>query len=282
MRAPAAVGKLFWRSEVRAPMDLGLTGKRAVVMAGSDGLGKASALALAREGCDVAVCGRGEEKLRAAAKEIADASGRRAVPIVADVSKAADVARFVDQAARELGGLDILVVNAGGPTHGGFEQLDDAAWEAAVELTLMSAVRAIRAALPHLRASGGGSVVAIQSTSIRQPIDSLLLSNAVRMAVAGLFKSLAIDYGRENVRFNLVLPGGIATDRLKDLTRAQAQKAGVSEDEQWRRRTASTPLGRIGQPEEIGDAVAFLASDRARYITGVALQVDGGLVRVPL
>lgn len=261
-------------------MDLGLKGKAAAVMAGSEGLGRASARALAREGADVAICGRREDVLRSTAKAIADETGRQVVPIVADVGDALDVERFVNAAASDLRGLDVLVVNAGGPPHGSFSTLTDEQWRAAFDLTVMSAVRAVRAALPHFRA--GGSVVAIQSTSVKQPIDGLLLSNALRMSVIGLFKSLSIEYGAANVRFNVVLPGGIATDRLKDLTASQAEKSGISMDEAWARRTRSTPLGRIGEPDEIGSAVAWLASDAARYVTGAVLQVDGGLVRSPM
>ena len=263
-------------------MDLGLKGKAAAVMAGSEGLGRASARALASEGADVAICGRREDVLRATAKELAEETGRRIVPIVADVSDAPDVERFVNAAASDLRGLDILVVNAGGPPHGTFASLTDREWQAAFELTVMSAVRAVRAALPHFRTEGGGSVVAIQSTSVKQPIENLILSNALRMSVVGLFKSLSIEYGPEKVRFNVVLPGGIATDRLKDLTASQAEKAGITMEEAWARRTRSTPLGRVGEPDEIGAAVAWLASDSARYVTGAVLQVDGGLVRSPM
>lgn len=250
-------------------MDLGLRGKAAAVMAGSDGLGKASALALAREGADVALCARREAPLRAAAKEIADATGVRVVPIVADVSDPLDVERFVNAAAADLRGLDVLVVNAGGPPAGTFEQLPDEAWLAAHQLTLMSAVRAVRHALPHFRAEGGGSVVAIQSTSVKQPIDTLLLSNSLRLAVVGLFKSLATQYAKENVRFNVVLPGLHATERVKDVGNVEERAKAI-------------PLGRIGDPADLGSAVAWLASDKARYVTGAVLQVDGGLVRYPL
>jgi len=263
-------------------MDLGLKGKSVAVMAGSEGLGRACARALSREGASVAICGRREDVLRSTAKSIADEFGHPVHPIVADVSDPLDVERFVNAAASDLRGLDVLVVNAGGPPHGGFEDVTDAQWHDAFDLTLMSAVRAIRAALPHFRAEGGGSVIGIQSTSVKQPIDNLILSNAIRLGVVGLFKSLAIEYGDEKIRFNLVLPGGIATDRLRDLTRAQAEKTGISEDEAWARRAQATPLARIGEPDEIGDAVAWLASDRAKYVTGAALQVDGGLVRYPL
>ncbi|MEA3201841.1 MAG: 3-oxoacyl-[acyl-carrier protein] reductase [Thermoplasmata archaeon] len=263
-------------------MDLGLAGKSAAVMAASDGLGKAAARALAREGCDVAICGRNEEKLHAAAKEIGEGTARRVVPIVADVSRAHDVERFVNAAAADLRGLDILVVNAGGPPPGRFEDLSDAQWQAAFDLTLMSAVRAIRAALPHFRAEHGGSVVGIGSTSVKQPIDNLLLSNSIRMSVAGLFKTLALDYAREGIRFNLVLPGTIATDRSLQLARARAAESGATPEAALAERAKPIPLGRLGQPDEIGDAVAWLASDRARYVTGVALAVDGGIVRTPL
>lgn len=250
-------------------MDLGLRGKAAAVMAGSDGLGRACAFALAREGADVAICARREDQLRATAKEIADATGAHVVPIVADVGRANDVERFINAAAADLRGLDVLVVNAGGPPKGGIEDLPDEAWLAAHELTLMSAVRAVRFALPHFRAERGGSVVAIASTSVKQPIDELLLSNSMRLAVVGLFKSLATRYAKENVRFNVALPGSMATERLKEL--------GPLEE-----RAKSIPMGRIGDPQEFGDAVAWLASDKARYVTGAVLQVDGGLVRYPL
>lgn len=250
-------------------MDLGLRGKAAAVMAGSDGLGRASALALAREGADVAICARREDRLRATAREIADATGVRVVPIVADVSRANDVERFINAAAADLRGLDVLVVNAGGPPAGTFEQLPDEAWLAAHDLTLMSAVRGIRHALPHFRAEGGGSVVGIASTSVKQPIDTLLLSNSLRLAVVGLFKSLATQYAKENVRFNLVLPGLHETERVKDV-------GNVEE------RAKSIPLGRLGDPRDLGEVVAWLASEKARYVTGVTLQVDGGLVRYPL
>lgn len=263
-------------------MDLGLKGKAAAVMAGSEGIGRACARALALEGADVAICGRREDVLRSTAKALADESGRRVLPIVADVKDPRDTERFVNAAASDLRGLDILVVNAGGPEPGSFDKITDEEWARTFELTVMSAVRGIRAALPHFRTERGGCVVGIQSSSVKQPIENLILSNSLRLSVVGLFKSLSIDLGPENVRFNLVLPGGIATDRLKELTIAQAEKNGVSEEEQWARRTRATPLGRIGEPEEIGHLVAFLASPRAAYVTGQAIAVDGGLVRYPL
>lgn len=263
-------------------MDLGLRGKAAAVMAGSEGIGRAVALALAREGADVALCARREDVARAAAKDIAAETGRRVVPIVADVSDAHDVERFVNAAAADLRGLDVLVVNAGGPPTGRFEELPDEAWRAAHELTLMSAVRGVRHALPHFRAEGGGSVVGIASTSVKQPIDHLLLSNSMRLAVVGLFKSLSIQYAKENVRFNLVLPGLTATERQRDLAEARARESGMSVEAAMAERASNIPMGRLARPEEVAEAVCWLAGDAARFVTGVSLQVDGGMVRYPL
>lgn len=263
-------------------MDLHLKGKAAAVMAASEGLGRASALALAREGADVAICGRREETLRSTAKAIEDETGRRVVPIVADISAPHDAERFVEAAFTDLRGLNILVTNAGGPPAGLFEAMPDEAWQHTFDLTFMSAVRAIRAAIPHFRTEGGGTVVGVGSTSIKQPIDNLISSNSVRLGLAGLFKTLATQYAHENIRFNLVLPGAMATDRLRDLNERAAQKQGISFDDAWAARASGIPLGRIGDPQEFGDAVAWLASERANYITGAVLQVDGGVVRFPL
>lgn len=263
-------------------MDLGLKDKAAAVMASSDGLGRASALALAREGADVAICGRRKDHVEETAAAIAKETGRTIVPIVADVSAAHDVERFVNAAEADLRGLDILVTNAGGPPVGRFEDLTDEAWRAGYELTLMSNVRAIRAALPHLRNEGGGSVIGIASTSVKQPIENLLLSNAMRMGVAGLFKTLATEYAHENIRFNLVLPGMMATKRLESIARETAKQDDITFEAAWDRRASGIPARRIGDPQEFGDAVAWLASPRSAYTTGTVLQIDGGLVKSPL
>lgn len=260
-------------------VDLALRGKAAAVMAGSDGLGRASARALAREGARVAICGRREEHLRAAAKELSDESGSEVVPIVADVSRAADVTRFVDEAAARFGRLDVLVTNKGGPPHGRFADVTDADWTQSFELIVMSFVRAVRAALPHLRRAGGGAVVAIESSSVKQPIPNLLLSNALRPAVVGASKSLAAQYGPENIRFNVVLPGSMDTDRARDLARHRAEERGATLEEEMALRSTEIPLRRLGSPDELGALVAFLASPAAAYLTGTAVQVDGGMIR---
>lgn len=277
-------------------MDLGLQGKRAAVMASSSGLGRACALALAREGARVAICGRDAKRLETAAAAISkeaappslavakrggDAKGTHAevVPVVADVSKAEDVQRFIDSAAKQFGGLDILVTNKGGPPGGKFDQHDDQAWQRGFELVVMSYVRAVRAAMPHFRKAGGGSVVSIESTSVKQPILQLPLSSSLRSAVAGLSKTLALEHGREGIRFNVVLPGSFDTDRIRDLNKVVAREHAQSEDEAMNARIGAIPLQRLGMPQEIGELVAFLASPRAEYITGGVFACDGGATR---
>lgn len=262
-------------------MRSGLEGKRIAVMAGSEGLGRACAEAFAEGGASVAICARREDRLASTAKELRD-GGARVETFLADVGRAGGPERFVDQAAAALGGLDGLLVNAGGPRPGRFDAITDDDWQASFDLTLMSAVRAVRAALPHMQRAGGGSIAAIQSSSVKQPNDDIILSNSMRLAVAGLFKSLANQYGPQHVRFNLILPGGFSTDRLAEVNRAQAGREGISEEEAWARRRSTTPLRRIGRPEELGELAAFLLSDRSAYITGTAIAVDGGLVRSPL
>ena len=246
-------------------MDLGLKGRRALVTAASKGLGRACAEALASEGASVFISSRNAASIEAAADAI-KAAGWAA----ADVSKEPEA--LVDQARAKLGGLDILVVNAGGPPPGTFESTPLESWEAAYQLTLMSAVRLVKAALPDLKQSDNGRIVFITSVSVRQPIAQLVLSNTLRAAVTGLSKTLSRELAPNRITVNCIAPDAILTDRLRQL----AAEAGGDLDEELKRRAASAPMGRYGAPDEFGAACAFLCSRQAGYITGQTLGIDGG------
>jgi 3-oxoacyl-[acyl-carrier protein] reductase len=260
-------------------MNTGLKEKCAIVCAASKGLGKASALALAREGARVVMCARTATTLEAAAAEIRSETAARVVPVVADVSRAADVDRLIARAAEELGGIDILVTNTGGPRSGPFESLDDADWSESFESLVMSVVRLSRAVIPHMRRRSGGRIIHVTSVSVKQPIDGLALSNALRAAVTGLSRTLASELAPDNILVNCVAPGYTRTGRVSELAEQAAAREGSTAAEVQHRTEEKIPLKRMGTPEEFGDVVAFLASERASYVTGVTLQVDGGFVR---
>lgn len=260
-------------------MDFGLTGKVAVVAAASKGLGKACAFELAREGCAVTICARDEGPLRATAQEIAAATGARVVPVVADMRCAADITRCVDTARAELGEPLVVVTNAGGPPSGYFDQFDDVAWEESFQLTLLSVVRLIRAVLPGMRRAGWGRIINITSISVKQPIDELLLSNAIRPGVIGLAKTLAAQVARDGITVNNVAPGYTLTDRQYELAQARAGREGRGVEEVLAGIGATIPAGRVGRPEEFAAVVAFLASARASYVTGSTIAIDGGATR---
>lgn len=260
-------------------MDLGITGKVAAVAAASKGLGRACALELAREGCALAICARDMGALNDTAQEIRETTGAAVLAVHADMSRAADITHFIETASRELGDPQILVCNAGGPPGGHFDQFDDAAWAQAINLTLMSTVRLIRAALPGMRAAGWGRIINITSVSVKQPIDDLMLSNAIRPGVIGLAKTLATQLARDGITINNVAPGYILTNRQRSLAESRAAQSGASFDETVQAMGAQIPMGRVGQPEELAAVVAFLASARASYVTGSTIAVDGGSVR---
>jgi 3-oxoacyl-[acyl-carrier protein] reductase len=260
-------------------MDLGLGGKCAIVCAASKGLGRAIATSLAREGARVAICARTVAPLERTASEIAAATGSLVVPIAADVAKSEDASRLVAYAARELGALDILVTNTGGPKSALFETLTEDDWRYAIDSLLMSVIRLSRAAIPHLRARGGGRMLHVTSVSVKQPIEALALSNALRAAIAGLSKTLAAELAADNILVNCLAPGYTRTDRVVELAQAAAAREKTTLESVQTRTEQLIPLRRLATPEEFGDVVAFLASDRASYVTGTMLQVDGGYVR---
>jgi 3-oxoacyl-[acyl-carrier protein] reductase len=263
-------------------MDLGLKDKRALVTASSQGLGAATALQLALEGAKVAINGRDPGKLAQAESFLRSGTGGELLALPGDVSRPDEARRLVEATARQFGGIDILVVNTGGPKAGKFEQLSPADWQGAFELLVMSAVNLIGAALPIMRLSSGGAILVITSVSIKQPVENLLLSNAVRMSLAGLVKSLADELGPQGIRINAILPGFTRTERVAYLVKTQAESQNKTVSEVLQSRTASIPLGRMGEPEEFGRAAAFLCSSAASYIHGAMIPVDGGQLRATL
>jgi 3-oxoacyl-[acyl-carrier protein] reductase len=257
-------------------MDLGLKDKRALVTGASRGLGYAVALTLAKEGCKVALNSRDDSRVKAAAQRMSQESGARVVGLAGDVSEPAVPERLIGDTVGALDGLDLLVTNAGGPPAGTFESFDEATWQKAMDLSFMSHVRLIRAALPHLRKSRAASVLTMTSYVVKQPMLNLVLSNSVRLATVGLTKSLALELGADGIRFNSILPGTIDTDRVRELEAFRAQKSGTSIQEEAAKDAEKSVFGRIGRPEEFANAAVFLLSPAASYITGMMLLVDGG------
>ncbi len=260
-------------------MDLQLKNKIVVVMAASRGLGAATARAFAEEGANVVISARDESTLKATAESIHKQTGAYVVPIVADATKAEDIQRLFGSVQRDFGRLDVLIANAGGPPAGRFMEFDDAAWQSAINITLMSAVRAARAAIPMMQKQRDGSIVFITSVSVKHAIDNLVFSNSLRMAVGGIVKTLAREVGPDNIRVNMICPGYTATDRMVTLAQATAQRNGTTVEAELSRTSATTGLGRMASVEEFAKPCVFLASPLASYITGSALMVDGGQSR---
>jgi 3-oxoacyl-[acyl-carrier protein] reductase len=260
-------------------MELNVNNGVYLVAAASKGLGYAIAEQLALNGASLAIASRSESGIQAAATQLAAATGAKVRGYCMDASDADSISMWIAQASADFGRVDGLVVNAGGPPPGQFDAFSDAHWQAAFELTLMSAVRMIRETLPHLRAAGGGSILTITSSSVKEPVDFLLLSNVMRSGVTSLAKSLSKQLAPENIRVNNLVPGLIATDRMVNLDTLQAKAKAISFDKQRGVTQATIPLGRYGDPSEFGKAGAYLLSDAASYITGATLVVDGGAMK---
>jgi 3-oxoacyl-[acyl-carrier protein] reductase len=257
-------------------MDLQLKGKTALVLAASKGLGKACATALAAEGADVVIGARNPAALNAAAAEINAGGNGRALAIPVDVQEPEAAQTIIDAAIKAFGKIDILVNNAGGPPFGKFESFDEAAWQSAFQLTLLSAVRLSRLVIPHMRKTGSGRIINITSLTVKTLLADSVLSTSLRMGVVGMAKLLSDELGPDHITVNNVAPGLILTDRVKDTL---PKRPGVSEEELLAERARSIPLGRIGRPEELAALVTFLASPLAGYITGATIPVDGGAIR---
>lgn len=259
-------------------MDLGLNGKVALVAAASKGLGRASALALAAEGARVAICARTPGRLETTAQEIRAATGAEVLAVRADLATAAGISEVVAATVERFGGVDILVNNSGGPALGRFGDVTDEDWRRGFEVVTLNFVRFVREVAPYMRQRRWGRVVGIQSISVKQPVEGIDLSNGIRPGIAGLAKAITPDLARDGITINLVLPGSFLTSRISPglEDRSPAERAEI--EEQLAPAVAAIPVGRLGDPIELGHLVAFLASERAAYITGAVYQIDGGRV----
>jgi 3-oxoacyl-[acyl-carrier protein] reductase len=260
-------------------VDLGLNGKVALVAAASRGLGKAIALGLAREGAKLAICSRIQSAIDAAAQEITAETGTEVLAMAGDVRQGDTCSWLVHHTVERFGRLDVLVANAGGPPFGSAWQMSDEQWQSAFETNLLSTVRLVREAVPYMRAAGGGRIINVISTGVREPIPNLVLSNAVRAAVVNFAKTLAVELAADNILVNSLGPGRINTDRILQMDENNARNWGVSLEEARRRQEEDIPMKRAGTPEEFANVAVFLASDKASYVTGQTIMVDGARVR---
>jgi len=260
-------------------MDLGLKDRVAIVAASSQGLGKAVSMTLGSEGAKLVMCSRRPDAVEAAAEDVRRATGAEVLSIGADVTRSPEVRQLVHAAVERFGRVDICVTNAGGPPSKSFVETTEQDWNAAADLNLFSVVHCAREVLPLMQKQQWGRLLTITSISVKQPVDGLILSNSVRSAVSGLVKSLANEYGKYNITVNNVCPGYTRTARLTELAGRLARTEGVTLEQAEERWAKQTPLGRLGDPDEFASVVAFLASERASYITGASIAVDGGLIR---
>jgi 3-oxoacyl-[acyl-carrier protein] reductase len=259
-------------------MNLGLVGRVALVTAASKGLGRAVAEELAAEGATVAMCARGEAALREAADSVAS-RGNQVLPIVGDVSRPEDVERIVSDTIARFGRVDILVNNAGGPPSGPFESLTPTQWEEAIRLTLLSAVNLTRLVLPGMKERRWGRIINVTSITVKQPVDGLMLSNSIRAAVTGFARTLANEVASFGITVNNVLPGFTRTERVEELARQTAEREGITAEEALEHSISQIPMRRLGDPREFAAVATFLASERASYITGASVAIDGGWIR---
>ena len=260
-------------------MDLGITGRVALVCGSSSGLGRAIARTFVEEGCRVAINGRDDAKLKQAKKFVAGTTDREVEAFRADVSSQREAEDLVRRVREHFGSVDILVCNAGGPPAVQFVNAQPANWQAALELNLLSTIHLCRAATPHMRKHNWGRIICITSIAAKQPMTGLILSTTARAGVMGFAKTLADELAAEGITVNTICPGYIRTDRVQDLARQRSEQSKRTAAEELSTFISDIPVGRMGEPEELAAAVAFLASTRASYITGVALQVDGGYIR---
>jgi 3-oxoacyl-[acyl-carrier protein] reductase len=258
-------------------MDLGIKDRVAMVAAASKGLGRACALALAEEGCKVSICSRSASELEKTRSEI-EAHGE-ALAVVADVSSARDLEGWYQRTVDSFGQVDILVTNTGGPPVKRFMDLSDESWLSGVESTLMNVVRLSRLVIPGMRERRWGRIIHLTSLVAKQPVDELTISSTLRAGLSGLTKTMANQVGPHDITVNAILTGHILTDRQYALADVRVKERGITHEEYFAGQAAEIPLHRIGEPREIGEVVAFLASERASYVTGVSLQVDGGLIQ---
>jgi 3-oxoacyl-[acyl-carrier protein] reductase len=260
-------------------MDLGLKNKVAMVGGASKGLGFAVARALAAEGARVSIASRDKTAIDKAAGTIKGESGSDVLAVAAELSSADAIAQWHKTTVDRFGGVDLLFANTGGPPAGPVLSFDDDAWRKNFELLVMSVIRAVRLVVPSMQSRGGGAILVGTSSSVKEPIANLALSNVLRASVASLAKTLSLELAPSHIRVNNLIPGRIATDRLHQLDEGNAKRAGISVDEQQKRAAAAIPLARYGGPDEFGRMAAFLLSDAAAYITGASVQVDGGLIK---
>ena len=260
-------------------MDLGLKGRRALVCAASKGLGRAIATSLSAEGAVVAICSRNRDAIVTTAREIEAQTGNRVLPFVADLGRSEDVERLYQEASEALEGIDILVNNFGGPPAGGLDVVTDDQWRDALEVGMLSVIQLTRRVIPSMRERKWGRIITVSSTTVLEPSERLLISSTVRSGTAAFMKAIAPGLAKDNVLVHTVCPGPTRTDRMIYLTETAAARKGTTPEAEERVLTSDIPMGRMGRPEELGDVVACLASDRFSYTTGLTLAVDGGQVK---